>query len=667
MSNRLLRISLAIGLATLVVGYFVGETAALVVLGALAATELLATYADAYRIVLFLSKGEKGAITELGPPRSLVGELLNPAIQSVLMGRSIREAIRPIVSQELENGVTTRDKGIVVAPVNTSVKIKAASIGADEEVLYLSLLRSFRSRFAADVVGLIYSFGPNEEVFSMVADSSMRFPIDRITPWVAPFFESGDSRVCGAYEDNIFGVSHFVTSPTGGFRSSIILEITNEDARPWRSLVWMGYNSHAPGRAEIERARVAAQNFKNELNDSVRIRELADKAQSAESQNKAKSDFIAHVSHDIRSPLNNVRTILALFEEEAISPDLLSLLRAARANCESIGELVEDILDYSRHQSGQIHPVPERIEVSGIIDSVISCFKYSAQNKGLLVSFDNQAGSGAYVTADKRHLKRIISNIFSNALKYTDQGAVKVQLEGAGTHWRIKIIDTGHGMSQEQIRKLFTPFTRFSDKAEGIGLGLAVTRILAQLNNIKVGVGSKMGEGSIFEIMVPVSIQEDFAVGEPQETQLKRPRVIQSGSEKKYAGVSVMLVDDDLDCTETLAKNLRRIGFDVTTSNNVEDAIFKLALVEPQVVISDYDMPNGGGARFISEVRRASKTTAILLLSGRDDQKITDEIKAAGANDVMVKPAEVSEIIEWIDRQIGLPWLAQDVQLKKAS
>jgi signal transduction histidine kinase/ActR/RegA family two-component response regulator len=538
----------------------------------------------------------------------------------------------------------------------------------EESVLYSQMLEAYKNQFGADVIGFLYCAGPGAEVRHVVADSKMKLPIEKIDLWVAPFFGSGDTRNLGAHEDSIQGLTHFVTSPTGGLKHSLILPVTNGNGRPWRSLVWMGYDAYAPGRSEFERAKHFTKRLKNDLENLHRIRDLSEKARSAESQSQAKSDFIAHVSHDIRSPLNNVRSILALFEEEAGSSELAGLLQTARANCDSIGDLVEDILDFSRHQAGHLRPVPERVEISALVDSVVSCFKFAARNKGLVVSFENLLSGAAHAMVDRRHLKRIVSNIFSNAVKYTDHGSIQVQLLGVAPHWKIRIIDTGEGMSPEQIGRLFTPFTRLTDKAEGIGLGLAVTRILAQANGIQIGVGSRLGEGSTFEVVVPGANSDEFALLESATGAQHFERKVKSMELQPnlFSQFCVLLVDDDRDCTDTLAKNLRRHGFRVVTSNAVQDALDKLEVERPNVVISDYDMPNGGGSKIVSEARRLSDSVSLLLLTGRDDPKIAADIKGLGANEVMVKPAEVSDIINWIERQLGAPWLLQDELARKA-
>lgn len=672
MKQRVVIVTLAILISLIALAIYGGGTAVLVGIIALLMVELVAGFADCFKIVSFLNSGR--GLTDfgqrIGPLRSMLGSVLGPAINQLFVAFSVREELHSGRLQAPEREVDLISVASTPAPLEGDT-IPISEV--EERKFYHKMLAAYANQFGADVVSIMYSATEGADIRAITVNRVEERLLVKMLNWASPYVIRGDNRLLGVHDKPVSGLTDFCGWSGEGFKSSVSYPITNGNARPWRSVLWLGYQSSSPGRAEIERARQVARRLGEDLMNFHRIRDLSEKAHSAEIQSQAKSDFIAHVSHDIRSPLNNVRSILSLFEEEANNAELRGLLGTARANCDTIGDIVEDILDFSRHQSGQLKPHPEPVEVAAVLDSVVGCFKFAAQAKGLLLSFENRVAAASHAIVDRRHLKRIFSNILSNAIKYTDSGGVKIELSGVKPHWKVKIIDTGHGMTPDQMERLFTPFTRFTEKVEGIGLGLAVTRILANANSVQIGVGSRVGDGSTFELVIPAAYEEEFALTEPsvsaraaapQPYMMKQVRIESEVADR--SAISVLLVDDDVDYTSTLARNLRKAGFKVLPLNSVPDALELLRFQEAGAIISDYDMPNGGGVRLIEEVRKLSQSIPLLILSGRDDPAITKQVRSLGADDTMVKPAEVQDIISWIERMVGGPWLAADAKYKKA-
>ncbi len=672
MKQRVVIVTLAILISLIALAIYGGGTAVLVGIIALLMVELVAGFADCFKIVSFLNSGR--GLTDfgqrIGPLRSMLGSVLGPAINQLFVAFSVREELHSGRLQAPEREVDLISVASTPAPLEGDT-IPISEV--EERKFYHKMLAAYANQFGADVVSIMYSATEGADIRAITVNRVEERLLVKMLNWASPYVIRGDNRLLGVHDKPVSGLTDFCGWSGEGFKSSVSYPITNGNARPWRSVLWLGYQSFSPGRAEIERARQVARRLGEDLMNFHRIRDLSEKAHSAEIQSQAKSDFIAHVSHDIRSPLNNVRSILSLFEEEANNAELRGLLGTARANCDTIGDIVEDILDFSRHQSGQLKPHPEPVEVAAVLDSVVGCFKFAAQAKGLLLSFENRVAAASHAIVDRRHLKRIFSNILSNAIKYTDSGGVKIELSGVKPHWKVKIIDTGHGMTPDQMERLFTPFTRFTEKVEGIGLGLAVTRILANANSVQIGVGSRVGDGSTFELVIPAAYEEEFALTEPsvsaraaapQPYMMKQVRIESEVADR--SAISVLLVDDDVDYTSTLARNLRKAGFKVLPLNSVPDALELLRFQEAGAIISDYDMPNGGGVRLIEEVRKLSQSIPLLILSGRDDPAITKQVRSLGADDTMVKPAEVQDIISWIERMVGGPWLAADAKYKKA-
>jgi len=429
-----------------------------------------------------------------------------------------------------------------------------------------------------------------------------------------------------------------------------------------RGVVWLGYaESEAPSSVEIQFALDFKTRFESELNDFYRKRDLISRARIAESQSKEKDGFIAHISHDIRSPLNNIRSILNLFKLESSPEDASELLSAALKNCDSMAEILEDLLDLSKHSAGKLIPSFSDISLIESVRETVGLYKASALEKGLELSL-HYPRLDLHITADKKHLKRILGNLLSNAIKYTNFGSVNIRISlTRDERVAIAIKDTGPGLSQEEQNMLFKPFTRLhDDTTQGCGLGLALSKSLAELNQGEITVHSEKGKGAAFYLVFPLSysaelsnnsspVQHSHDVSYFPHASKEEQNIACNDIKISTDNVlKVLIVDDDIDCTETLARNLELSRFHVTKALSVLDAISISNFETPDVLITDADMPDGGGLRLLQALKQSGKKPFTSVVSGKESDELKDKYRLAGANEILLKPVNSDEILGFI-------------------
>ncbi len=454
-----------------------------------------------------------------------------------------------------------------------------------------------------------------------------------------------------------------------GFGSSVCFPLSEEHHS---GVLWLGYSPEcAPLESEIILAKDFARKVGSELQNSRKVIKLKEQVVSAESRDRQKDEFISHMSHDIRSPLNNIRSILSLFKVQGFSEDTPEMIEVALSNCQSLTELVEDILDFSKHQAGRLAANPSVFELNGVVAGIIESYVVMARLKKLELRLKCSPGD-VFVVGDVRHIKRAVTNILSNALKYTRQGFVEVQVDAPTEHyWSVKITDSGIGMSKEQLNKLFTPFTTFNRvktgskedrkgiSTDGIGLGLALSKILIDMSGGQIRVDSKFGEGSIFEILLPASMTAEAPMRAQREFKAGATPMLAEADRNKEA---VLLVDDDIDCVDSLGRYFECKGFRVLKATGVHDAVGIINYETPRIIISDSAMPDGGLKRILRHIRKSGIFCSLAVLSGTVGPSEKEAYFAQGAAAVFAKPADLEALAEWIAHEI---WMLNEMRSKQ--
>lgn len=407
-------------------------------------------------------------------------------------------------------------------------------------------------------------------------------------------------------------------------------------------IVWMAFSGQdLPSSSTLQILEEIVQRLRRELQETLTALKFSSHFQEEKESSQQKSDFLAHMSHDIRSPLNNIKSVLHLVEVEDEKEVRKEMLDAARHNCESLTEIVEDVLDFSRYNVGKLEARPEECRLSEIAEQVVQSYRISAQLKNLAIHFHSGDLDG--VCIDRRQIRRVLGNIIGNAIKYTGSGSITVEIsENQGTV-SCAIRDTGYGMDAEELQKLFDPFTRFHpDKAAGAGLGLALTKILVELNGGQIQVESAPQKGSIFTIRFP--LQAGFS----QSSQMKEEASSPAPSKSE---ISFLLVDDDTDCNETLSRTLIRFGHKTFCASSVQEAHELLKKSPVDIVISDGSMHDGGAEQMITVALQFG--VPVIVVSGRDDKDFIDRCILRGAKSFLLKPLDIEELLKEVRRAVS--------------
>ena len=382
-----------------------------------------------------------------------------------------------------------------------------------------------------------------------------------------------------------------------------------------------------------------------------RLRVMAGEAEAA---NRAKTDFLSTMSHDIRTPMNAIIGLTTIAEknlgdQEAVADNLRKISLAGN----HLLTLINDILDISKVESGKLNLSPTTFSIVETVENLVNLSQPMIKEKNIVFSFRTNRIEKEYLYADQLRLNQIYINILSNAIKYTMPGGrVSVDLkeeksekEGC-VRLSYRVEDTGIGMSPEFLEKMYQPFSRQTDSRvnsiQGTGLGLAITRQMVELMNGTIECQSELEKGTTFTITLDLPVAEK---------QLEEMRI---------DGVDALIADDDPILLETAADTLESLGIHTDRANNGLEALEMIrrrheAGNDYNVVILDWKMPEPDGIETIKIIRKEiDAPIPILLTSAYDWSDIEEEAKAAGANGFLSKPLFRSGLYEKINELLGM-------------
>jgi signal transduction histidine kinase/CheY-like chemotaxis protein len=381
------------------------------------------------------------------------------------------------------------------------------------------------------------------------------------------------------------------------------------------------------------RKRLAALNRRNEELDALvteRTRELAERSRELEMSNSAKSDFLASISHEIRNPLNGITGLVAMLNDAALEGRERELARSLAACAHSLNQVFEEVLGFSRLEFGPVAVRTRAFDLDRIIDEVTGVFRAQADQRGCRLVVAPAGPPGRDVRAaetlflgDDEKIRTILANFVANAIKYAPGGPVEISAEidedaRAAEHdvvfVTVSVADNGPGVPPEEQELIFRKFVRGAQAKEkglpGAGLGLASCKALAELIGGSVGIESdpKAGPGSVFYLRVPLARTTRETVEDGWNENGARSFPAFSIDDARLKTRRVLVVDDQ-DYNRMVAERIvRRLGFEPAAASGAEEALAMLGDGDFDVVLLDWELPDGKGGE-VARAIRAGRTS----------------------------------------------------------
>jgi len=369
-----------------------------------------------------------------------------------------------------------------------------------------------------------------------------------------------------------------------------------------------------------------------DVTERHRIEEaLTTARQAAERANEANTAFLAAASHDLRQPVQALGLLTGALRRTTKDPLMLEMIQSQQESLDAMTNLLNSLLDIGRLDAGAVEPNIEEFPVGRLFGRLASELSRQAKQKKLLFDIES---SQVRIRSDPNLLAEIIQNFASNAVRYTEQGGVRLTCTQEENEVSITVADTGIGIEPEQLENIFKEFHQIKNnrrKREGFGLGLAIARRLAGLLGHAITVESTPGVGSSFSVRVPLA-----GVGHAAAS--SEPDTVSSGP---VASPLIMLVEDDMKVATAWQLLLRAEGYRVATAESASEARIVLAKLRdpPRLIISDYHLANGSnGVEAVSVIRQDLGACVPAFIVTGDTSKVVQDVENLENSRVMSKP-----------------------------
>jgi PAS domain S-box-containing protein len=404
----------------------------------------------------------------------------------------------------------------------------------------------------------------------------------------------------------------------------------------------------------------------NDVTDrKVAQAELALAKAAAEQANRAKSQFIANMSHELRTPLSAVIGYSEMLEEEVAElghESLLGDLKKIESNARHLLSMINDVLDLSKIEAGRMEVHPETFDVAALVDEAAGTVQalVARRNNRLVVEKRGPLGT---MHSDVVKVRQCLFNLLSNAAKFTENGRIVLQVERlAGDaptpQLLFRVTDTGIGMSEEQLAKLFERFTQADASTTrrfgGSGLGLAITRAFCRMLGGDVGVESVAGRGTTFTLRLPADVTRVTPVVGESDRETTSGSVLAEVRPEEELLDTVLVIDDDPSARELLQRFLRKEGFGVRTAADGEQGLATARLLKPSAILLDVMMPHVDGWAVLSALKEDPETAGIpvVMVTMVRERGLGFSL---GAADYLTKPVEWPRLKSVLDRYRTAP------------
>ena len=409
-----------------------------------------------------------------------------------------------------------------------------------------------------------------------------------------------------------------------------------------------------------------AQDISKEIKERTR---LMNKAESALAASRAKSSFLSNMSHEIRTPINAVLGLNEMILRESNDNNILAYAANVRTAGNTLLGLVNDILDFSKIEAGKMEIIPVDYDISSLLNDLVNMIRIKADNKGLILLPTFDKDTPKLLRGDEIRIKQVITNILTNAVKYTEKGSVtfgvtyeKIPDEPDNVMLKFSVKDTGIGIKPEDIKKLFSEFERIEEERnrhiEGTGLGMNITKRLLEMMGSSLKVASVYGEGSTFSFAIKQNVIKWEPLGDYETAYKKSLKGRDKYREKfKAPNAKVLVVDDNQMNLVVFTNLLKHTDVKIDTASSGDEGLRLAYKKKYDIIFFDHMMPKKNGIETLHELKAQADnpnldTPAICLtanaISGAREQYISE-----GFDDYLTKPIDASKLEDMMIRYLS--------------
>ncbi|WP_414756215.1 ATP-binding protein [Anabaena sp. CCY 9910] len=393
--------------------------------------------------------------------------------------------------------------------------------------------------------------------------------------------------------------------------------------------------------------------------------QLKKSKEAADLANHAKSEFLANMSHELRTPLNGILGCAQILQRSSKLPEQERHHINIIEQCGShLLTLINDILDLAKIEAKKLELHGEDVHFPSFIQGIAEICQIRAAQKDILFIYEPASNLPTWVHIDAKRLRQVLLNLLGNAIKFTDHGQVKLKVETIEessnqkpVNHRIRycIEDTGIGITDAELSKIFLPFEQVGEKkrqTEGTGLGLAITRQLVQMMGSDIHVTSQVGKGSTFWFELEIVATNEWL------------QSIMTTSVRKIIGFEgnprrILIVDDRWENRIVLNDLLQPLGFEVMEAVNGQDGLEQAIAISPDLIITDLLMPEMDGFTLIQNLRQIPQFENIKIIVSSASVFESDQHRslAVGGDDFLSKPIQANELLRQLERHLNLVWI----------